>query len=191
MRALVPVLGGNEAMQAIRKLFAPRAAVEAGRRLFHAAAVQARQPALYLGGGVPDTPEGRFELYSLHLILVMHRLKGQGSEAAEVSQALFEAYRLSLDDTLREMGVGDLSVGKKMRKLFEAFYGRVKSYDAALAGLPDREPLTALITRTALAGAPAGDPAALAAYVVASVDALAAQPLDEVRDAKLAWPAYV
>lgn len=191
MRSLIASPGGNEAMQAIHKLFAPRAAVEAGRRLYHAAAAQARQPSLYLAAGVPDTREGRFELYSLHVILLMHRLKGQGAEAAELSQALYDAYRISLDDTLRETGVGDLSVGKKMRKLFEAFYGRVKAYDAALADRGDREPLKALIARTVLADAPSADPAPLAAYVVACVDALAAQPFEAIRDARLAWPAYV
>src|SRR5438067_8453352 len=115
MRPIPRRSGGKGAMRALKRLFAPRATTEAGKRLYQAAAAQARQPALYAQAGVPDTPEGRFEAYTLHVIVVLHRLKGQGPQAAETAQALFEAFRQSLDDALREMGVGDLSVGKKMR----------------------------------------------------------------------------
>jgi cytochrome b pre-mRNA-processing protein 3 len=177
-------------MQAIRRFFAPRAAVEAGRRLYGAASAHARQPALYLAGGVADSPEGRFELYTVHVVLVLHRLKGQGSEAGEVAQALFDTYVGGLDHALREMGVGDLSVGKKMRKLGEAFYGRVKAYDDALAGLPDVGPLQALIGRTVLEGRDGAAAGALAAYVAAAAAALAAQPQAEILEGRLAWPAF-
>lgn len=177
-------------MQAIRRLFEPRAAVAAGRRLYAAAAAHARQPALYLAGDVADTPEGRFELYTLHVVLVLHRLKGQGAEAAEAAQAVFDTYVKSLDHALRDMGVGDLSVGKKMRKLGEAFYGRVKAYDEALAGLPDAAALRAVIVRTVFDGREGADAGPLTGYVIAAAAALAAQPLAEVLDGTLAWPAF-
>ena len=177
-------------MQAIRRFLRPREAVEAGRRLFTVAAAHARQPALYRDAGVPDTYEGRFELYTLHVVLVLHRLKGQGPRAAEASQALFDAYLRNLDDALREMGVGDLSVGKKMRKLGEAFYGRVKHYDQAFAALPDADPLKALIVRTIFADAPGGDPDGLAGYALAAMQALRDQPLEAVLAGDLAWPQY-
>ena len=80
------------------------------------------------------------------------------------------------------MGVGDLSVGKKMRKLGEAFYGRVKSYEAALASLPDEGPLGALITRTAPAEA-------LVAYVMRQRQALADQPLEGILAGEVEWAA--
>lgn len=176
-------------MQAIKRLLRPRAATEAGRRLFTVAAAHARQPALYQAGGVADTNEGRFELYTLHIVLVLHRLKGQGAAAPEVAQALFDAYVRSLDDALREMGVGDLSVGKKMRKLGEAFYGRVKSYDEAFAALPETAPLRALIGRTVYMDVE-HEPDALAAYALAAMQALRDQPLQAVLDADLAWPSY-
>jgi cytochrome b pre-mRNA-processing protein 3 len=164
-----------------------RPAETAGARLYAAAAAQARQPGFYLAG-VPDTPTGRFELYTLHVVLVLHRLKGQGEEAAEVGQALFDTYVANLDLALRELGVGDLSVGKKMRKLGEAFYGRAKAYDAALGRLPDTEPLRELIARTVLAGAEADPAQAIAAYVARGADRLAALPLAQVIAADLAWP---
>lgn len=172
----------------LQRMFAPRAATAAGRNLFAAALAQARQPMFYAELGAPDTPEGRFELYTLHVVLILHRLKGQGEQAAETAQALFDAFVRNLDDGLREMGVGDLSMGKKMRKLGEAFYGRAKGYDQAFASLPDPAPLQALIGRTVYAGAEAAGAAALAGYAARAVQALAAVPLEAVFEARLDWP---
>ena len=159
----------------------------AGGRLYEAAITQARQPAFYADLGAPDTVEGRFELYTLHVVLVLHRLSGLGGAAGEMAQALFDAYVQALDDALREMGVGDLSVGKKMRKLGEAFYGRAKAYQSALAS-DDAASITALIGRTVYAGEPAGSADRLADYVQRSAALLATLPLDDVMGAALAWP---
>jgi cytochrome b pre-mRNA-processing protein 3 len=140
--------------------------------------------------GAADSVEGRFELYTLHVVLLLRRFKGQGALAAEVSQALFDAYVRALDDALREMGVGDLSVGKKMRRLGEAFYGRVKSYDEAIDALPDQGPLTAVLGRTVLMGdvlraGPFVD------YALAATAALDAQPLDQLLQGEPTWPQIV
>ena len=172
----------------LSRLFSPRPAVLAGRRLYASAAAQARSPAFYAAMGAPDTVEGRFELYSLHVALLLRRLKGQGPQAAETAQGLFDAYVQALDDALREMGVGDLSVGKKMRKLGEAFYGRVKNYDEAFAALPDTAPLAAIIGRTVLmaeAGARAGP---LVEYAVAAMARLEAEPLETLLEGDARWP---
>src|SRR5689334_16549162 len=101
----------------LQRLFRPRPTREMGKALYQSAVAQARSPELYARLGVPDTVEGRFEAYSLHVILLIDRLYREGEQAAETSQALFDAFTTSLDSALREMGVGDLSVGKKMRKL--------------------------------------------------------------------------
>src|SRR4051812_776189 len=93
------------------RLFRTRPQVAAGRALYGSAVAQARQPGLYRDLGVADTHTGRFELYTLHVVLLMRRLKRLGDPAAETSQALFDAYVRGLDDGLREMGVGDISVG--------------------------------------------------------------------------------
>jgi cytochrome b pre-mRNA-processing protein 3 len=172
----------------LNRLFQPRPAALAGRRLYASSAAQARSPAFYAAMGAPDTVEGRFELYSLHVALLLRRLKGQGPQAAETAQALFDAYVQALDDALREMGVGDLSVGKKMRKLGEAFYGRVKNYDEAFEALPDRGPLTAIIGRTVLmddAGADAGPLIDYAAMAMAGLDAA---PLAALLQGDAPWP---
>jgi cytochrome b pre-mRNA-processing protein 3 len=172
----------------LNRLFRPRPAQVAGRALYTAAVAQARTPALYAALGAPDTTEGRFELYSLHVVLLIDRLQGEGEGAAEVNQALFDAYVKSLDDALREMGVGDLSVGKKMRKLGEAFFGRAKNYQAAFAALPDRGPLEALLSRTVYAEAPPRA-AELADYVLAQRAALADQPAERVLAGQVEWRA--
>jgi cytochrome b pre-mRNA-processing protein 3 len=169
------------------KLFKPRPAQTAGRKLYVAVVGQARQPRLYADLGAPDTMEGRFEVYSLHVILLLDRLKRQGERAAETAQALFDTYVQSLDDALREIGVGDTSMGKKMRKLGEAFFGRVKSYEEALAALPDRAPLEALIGRTVFASVDRPSVAAMADYLLAQREALAGAPLEVLCDGQVVW----
>lgn len=171
----------------LRSLFKPRPAQLTGRALYARVVEQARSPDLYGRLGAPDTVEGRFEIYSLHVVLLLERLRGQGQVATEVSQALFDAYVNSLDDALREMGVGDLSVGKKMRKLGEAFYGRGKNYQAALDALPDRGPLEAVLARTVYAGAEAAPVAGLADYVLAQREALAANPIERLCEGQVDW----
>lgn len=173
----------------LQRLFRPRPAQITGKALYAAAVGQARSPALYSALGAPDTVEGRFEVYSLHVVLLLERLRGEGAVAAEASQALFDAYVKSLDDALREMGVGDLSVGKKMRKLGEAFFGRAKNYHAALEALPDRAPLEALIGRTVYAEADGTKAPAMADYVLAQHEHLAAQPAAALMKGDVDWRA--
>jgi cytochrome b pre-mRNA-processing protein 3 len=173
----------------LNRLFRPNPTREAGGALYAAVVEQARAPALYATLGAPDTVEGRFEIYSLHVVLLLDRLNAPGEAAKAVSQALFDTYVKSLDDALREMGVGDLSVGKKMRRLAEAFFGRVKSYHAAFAALPDEGPLRDLLTRTVYAAADAAKAPALAAYVVAQREHLAGQPLEGFLEGRVDWRA--
>jgi len=172
----------------LARLFSPRPAVLAGQRLYDSAAAQARTSDFYAAMGAPDTVEGRFEVYTLHVALVLRRLKGQGPQAAETAQGCFDAYVKSLDHALREMGVGDLSVGKKMRKLGEAFYGRIKNYDEAFAALPDKAPLAAMIGRTVLMGETEADPARWVGYATAAMAALDAQPLETLVQGEVTWP---
>jgi cytochrome b pre-mRNA-processing protein 3 len=172
-----------------QRFFTPRPQVSAGRALFASASEQARDPAFYEKGGVPDTPEGRFELYALHVILLLRRLKGDAGPVVETRQALFDSFVRNLDDGLREMGVGDLSVGKKMRKLGAAVYGRLKSYDSALTG-GESESLSAVIRRTVFAGIETGDAEALARYVAAADTRFAAAPMNDLLDGAASWPSF-
>jgi len=159
----------------------------AGQRLYAATVAQARQPALYEAMGAPDTPDGRFEIYTLHVLLLIERLRAEGRSASPVSQALFDAYLGGLDHGLRELAVGDLSVGKTMRKLGEAFYGRGKALDMAIGRLPDRGELEALLARTVLSGRAEADPAPLMRYVLAQRQALAATPAERLLAGEADW----
>lgn len=169
------------------RLFRPGSAKLAGRELYEAVTRQARQPAFYLDLGAPDTVEGRFELYNLHVVLLLNRLRGLGGQAGETAQALFDTYVSSLDDALREMGVGDLSMAKKMRKLGEAIYGRVRSFDAALED-PDSAALEAMLVRTVYADGSTPHAAALADYVRRAVAVLAEAPLAVLLEGRPVWP---
>lgn len=173
----------------LKQLFRPNPAYEAGQALYRVAAAQARTPAFYAQAQAPDTVEGRFELYMIHVILLAMRLRGQGSRAAETSQVMFDAFLRGLDDAMREMGVGDLSVGKKMRKLGEAFYGRAKRYDAAI---DDPAELQALVRRTLYADVEDADPgaAAIADYIRRANEVLAAHSLDSLLNGEARFPEF-
>lgn len=166
----------------------PRPAKAAGAKLYASAVAQARSAAFYRDMGVRDSMEGRFELFSLHVIFLIERLKGQGDAAAETSQAVFDSYVKGLDDAFREIGVSDTAVGKKMKKLAGAFYGRLKAYDDAVASLPEAAATTEFLARNAFEERGEGDVAALTAYVIKTRAALAEQPLDAVLQGDVTWP---
>jgi cytochrome b pre-mRNA-processing protein 3 len=131
---------------------------------------QAREPLFYQAMGVPDTVNGRFDMVLLHLWMVLRRLRTV-ERGADLSQALFDHFCGDMDDNLREMGVGDLTVPKRMQKFGEAFYGRVAAYDLALdAGT---EPLAQALCKNILDGADIGHARLLAAYANAVIAALA------------------
>jgi cytochrome b pre-mRNA-processing protein 3 len=96
---------------------------------------QARAPAFYRELGVPDSFDGRFEMLALHLFVVLNRLLTQRDDPAcrSLAQALTDRLVADVDATLREMGAGDLGVGRKVRRIAEGFNGRLAAYDAGLA----------------------------------------------------------
>ena len=93
---------------------------------------QARQPAFFADGGVPDTLDGRFELICLHAFFYLHRLKAERPRSAALSQAFFDAMFADLDRSLRELGTGDLSVGKHVKRMARGFYGRIRAYQEGI-----------------------------------------------------------
>jgi cytochrome b pre-mRNA-processing protein 3 len=113
-----------------------RRRAEAGRRaeeLYGSVVTAARHPAFYRDIGAPDTPEGRFELIALHLFLLLEGMKAQNSDGTELAQRAIEAFVTDMDDCMREMGVGDMSVGKKVKRAAAAFYERSGAYRRGLA----------------------------------------------------------
>ena len=101
----------------LQNLFRPRPRERLAEALYDLAVRQARDPAFYTAMGVADRIDARFELYTLHVLLLVMRLREEGERGAETAQLLFDTYVSALDHALRELGVGDISVGKKMRKL--------------------------------------------------------------------------
>src|SRR5467141_1655939 len=132
---------------------------------------QAREPLFYRDLGVPDTVNGRFDLLVLHLWMVLRRLTSIEGGGAGVSQALFDRFCADLDANLREMGVGDLAVPKRMQAFGEAFYGRAAAYDLALAA--GGEPLAQALCKNILNGQRIENARQLAFYAEAAIAALA------------------
>jgi len=173
----------------VDRLRAKRSEKSAARRLYDEAVAQGRRPALYARLGAPDTVEGRFEILTAHVILLIDRLKGDGPQAAHLRQALFDVYVGDLDGALREMSVGDLAVGRRMKKLGEAFYGRARAYDAAFRELPDLTMLGDVIARTVLEGTASVDPALLAAYIARRREDLLTCETASLLEGRAGWPA--
>ncbi|MBC8338795.1 MAG: ubiquinol-cytochrome C chaperone family protein [Rhodospirillales bacterium] len=107
---------------------------DAAHRLYAAIVEQSRQPGFYLNCGVPDTPDGRFDMIMIHAYLVLDRLKDKSGEASRLSQEVFDILFADMDQNLREMGTGDMGVGKKIKAMAEAFYGRIEAYASGLKG---------------------------------------------------------
>ena len=157
--------------------------------LYGAIVAQARAEAFYRDHGVPDTANGRLEMIILHTILVLSRLEAAGAPARPLGQGLFDHFCSDIDGNLREMGVGDMAVPRKMKAMAEGFYGRKRAYEAALAA-PGLEALTAALARNVHAGTEAGRAGVerLAAYMRAAAQALAAVDDGALQRGELVFP---
>lgn len=147
---------------------------------------QSRRPDFYLSYGVPDTLDGRFDMITLHAHLVFRRLRKAGDTGRSLSQDVFDYFMRDMDASLREMGVGDTSVPKKMKAMAEVFYGRAKAYDDALDNAPTQ--LTDVIARNVFADVDDGDAEGLASYVLETEQALAGLSDDGIFSARLHFP---
>ena len=116
------------------RLFGRDPSAEPANALYREVVRQSRLPVFYTQGGVPDSLDGRFELIVLHAYLIMRRLKRDGDAGRALSQALFDMLFADMDRSLREMGVGDLGVGRRVKAMARGFFGRVAAYDEGLAG---------------------------------------------------------
>jgi cytochrome b pre-mRNA-processing protein 3 len=166
--------------------------------LYGAVVAQARSAAFYTDYGVPDTVEGRFDLIVLHLVLLLRRLgqksgKETGHETRpgtelrrSLGQDLFDEFCRDLDANLREMGVGDLAVPKRMQRFAEAFYGRQSAYNEALSGA-DRRDFEKALARNIYQGREGDDAARLAQYARVVVDDLDAQRDDALDRGEVAF----
>ncbi len=155
------------------------------KRLYEAIVAAARHVRLYEDMGVADTIDGRFEMIVLHLFLVLNRLKGEGVE--DLRQNLTDEFFADMDRSLRELGVSDVAVGKKVRKIAESYYGRVTAYDRALSAGP-AVLVEAIIRNIYPDGASQKSIRAMADYFSEAVKYLGATPLEQILLSELRFP---
>ena len=144
-----------------------------------------RRPAFYLGYGALDTFQGRFDLFVLLAAVPLRRLRGLGPEGQEIAQHLVDTMFARFDIAMRELGVSDVGVPKRMKKLAEAFKGRTAAYDEAL-GRADRQELSAAISRNVLDETSGGE--RLSSYILEADAAFTRLSLDELRSGVLPFP---
>ena len=177
---LLPEPGCDGKCMILNRLFKGREKRE--ERLYGAIVAAARHVRFYETMGVPDTVEGRFEMIVLHLFLVLNRLKGEGVE--ELRQRLTDEFFSDMDRSLRELGVSDITVGKKVRKIAESYYGRVTVYHKALSASPGI--LEETISRNIYPdGAPEDSTKAMADYFSIAAKLLSSIPLEQIIQGEL------
>lgn len=156
--------------------------------LYGTIVAQARSPSFYRGYGVPDTVAGRLDMIILHLVLLLRRLAAPSGAAQPIGQQVFDRFCRDIDDNLREMGVGDLAVPKQMRRVAEAFHGRARAYENALA-VEGEDALAAALARNVFAAAePPLGAWRLAAYMRETARRLADQATDALVRAEPDFP---
>lgn len=159
--------------------------------IYGAIVTQARQPEFYLKLAIPDTPVGRYELVVLHLFLVLERLRAEPTRMGDLARVLIETFVADMDDSLRELGTGDLSVGRKVRRAAAGLYERSADYRAALVAA-DGKALACKLSKhmrgCEIADAPFST---LAAYVRRAVAQLAEQRVKGIAAGSVAFPAAI
>ena len=165
-----------------------RSGASNSEKLYGAIVAQARLPIFYRSLGVPDTLEGRFTLLSLHLFAVLHRLKAEGTEGAGIVQGLVDRFSQDMETVLRELGVSDIRIPKKMRGLAASSMSLLQAYESTFAkgqsalaeaieaALPDGTANVELSSR------------ALASYLWASVVALEQQTFASLKEGTIEFP---
>ncbi|MBR9826324.1 MAG: ubiquinol-cytochrome C chaperone [Alphaproteobacteria bacterium] len=163
-------------------LFKSRLETGLARELYDSGVRAARQEGHYRNDAVPDTLEGRLEMVMLHTALIIRELNASGGdEGKALAQDVFDVMFDDFDAAMREMGVGDSAVGKKIRFMAEGFYGRASAYGEALDGKGE-ESLNAILARNVLAGEDKPNVEnELALYVKKSAEILSAQGFEGLK----------
>ncbi|MDB5374248.1 MAG: ubiquinol-cytochrome chaperone [Belnapia sp.] len=175
-------------------LFRRKPHERSGFELYGAAVAAARDPWFFRALDVPDTLDGRFDVVGLHVALLIRRLRQDPDpRGAALAQAVFDAMFADMDMNLREMGVSDLTVGKRVKRMWEAFHGRCLAYEAALDAGDPVALATAIERNVWRAEAPAAPPPAaalaMARHVARTATALAGLPLANLLRGEARFPA--
>lgn len=159
--------------------------------LYASIVAAARQEVFYSDWQAPDTPLGRFEVLSLHMFLFQHRMRGEQGPARDIAQILIDDFFTDIDHSLRELGVGDLGVPKRMKKLAKMYYGRTASYSEALES-GDKQALASALARNIRPDAASWPQSVqLADYVIAADKALARQDTGTICGGSIWFPTPV
>jgi len=173
-----------------QRWFSRKAPDDNAEEAYRQIVAQARRPEFYIHGGVPDTLDGRFEMLALHLFLVLRRLKGERHDpaCAALAQGLADRMAADLDANLREMGAGDLGVGRRVKRMAGAVYGRIAAYEAGVDG--GDEPLRQALRRNLFGTVDPDEQqvAAMARYVLVAGDLLKARSAAELVRGALNFP---
>ncbi|WP_417461789.1 ubiquinol-cytochrome C chaperone family protein [Kordiimonas sp.] len=171
------------------RLFAGMASKKIAYKLYSKLVEQARHPAFYTDFEVEDTLDGRFDMILMHMFLIQNRLGKDGSETAKLRQQLQEAMIADMDRSLREMGVGDMGIGREVKKMGVAWFGRLKAYGAALEEEDVQGALTEAIRRNLYKREEASKAPHMAAYMLAAHEGLQACGLSEMQEVVFEFPA--
>lgn len=161
---------------------------QAASEAYAALLAQVRKPAFYTEFGVPDTQWARFDLLTVHIFMIYHVLLEKPEDYSRFNQALFDATFADMDQALRQVGIGDMGVPKRMRKLMKGFNGRMHAYQAALSGEQD---LGEVLVRNVYEEQqqPGAEPvSAMKKYVQDAVDLIKNQPVSEIMEGRIAFP---
>lgn len=162
----------------------------AASRMLEQVVSESRKALHYRDGGVPDTLEGRFEMMVVSAFPIFYRLKGQGKAAERLAQLLFDSMFREIDMSLREMGVGDLSVPRKIKAMAQGFYGRVVAYERALDA-EDAAALREAVTRNVFSSIEGTPDDKSVDYVVDLIKSnfarIGKQPFEDIMAGKLAY----
>lgn len=147
--------------------------------VYNAIVAQSRQPVFYAEWGVPDTVTGRFDMISLHMALLFRRLRSDDRKVKEFSQAVFDLFFKDMDRSLREMGVGDLSIAKRIQKMGNLFFGLLAAVNAAMDSL-NMQALDDVLSRNVYAEVDNPPVRELSEYMVAQSDLLGGQSIEAI-----------
>src|SRR5262245_50047467 len=163
---------------------------QTARSLYGSIVTQARSPCFYARWGVPDTAEGRFEMIALHLVLAIRRLAEEGEQGRRLARELTEVFAVDVDDTLREMSIGDLAVPRQVKRAVAVLYDRYATYGAALDAAPAGDTLAAAVQArlAAMTGADKLDIASLGTYMAHAAHCLQEQAGNDLLAGRVAWP---
>jgi cytochrome b pre-mRNA-processing protein 3 len=159
---------GKRKPSMLRRLFGSGKSAPVARQLYDGLVARAREPVFYASFAVPDTIDGRFDLLALHAFALLDALKGSGPEGARLGTALASLIFAGFDDALRELGVGDFGISRRMKAMASAFYGRLEAYGAAALEAALSEAIVRNVYRT---DATHGREAAVLAHYIANARA--------------------